>query len=186
MSDWQAPLVRPPFSGIDNVTNAAAGLDGSMVFSGVLFNQGGTTWPANNLGLLYPVIIETGVTLRGIGTMIGLVNGSSWDAGIYDWEGRWLASNGGTAQGTTSTFQTLAFTTATYFPPGLYWLAQSVNSTTGQWQTGGTVGGVQVLRSCGILEAATVYPLPTTTISLSTVTTRTVYTYLFAYERATI
>lgn len=118
---------------------------------------GGAAWPVSNTAYFIPFEIQQPflVKLMAI-TNENTVSGNV-DVGVYAEDGTRLISKGSTAQSGTFSNQTLDVTD-TVLAPGKYYLAMAMDNTTGI--VGRLATGLERLKTVGILEMATAFPLP--------------------------
>lgn len=115
-------------------------------------------WPTANLAIFVPFQLYQIATFVKMAVLIGATNGNNIDVGIFDREGNRLVSIGSTAQGSTNAVQTFDITDTTLLP-GTYYLATACNGTTGAISRFAPTGA-GFCASCGMLQAASAFPLP--------------------------
>lgn len=126
--------------------------------------------PASNTsaagkGYFYPFLVPERQTFRRGWVYNGSSPSNNWDIGIYDLAGNWQASTGAIAGSGASAVQDAAFTAAVELYPGLYYMGISWSS--------GAVNKMQsyaasvVYRAFGCFQAASVHPLPTTSVTFA-------------------
>jgi hypothetical protein len=88
------------------------------------------TWPAANLALYTPILIEEPVTAYRLGWYNGATVSGNVNAAIYNMHGTQLVVTGSTAQTGASTIQEVDVTD-TPLTPGYYYLALIMDNVTG-------------------------------------------------------
>jgi hypothetical protein len=112
-------------------------------------------WPSANRAILVPFrIAESFVAVRALYRIV-TASGNA-DAGIYNWEGRRLASTGSIAL--TTGVKTPAFTATVELPPGSYWMALAVDNTTAA--IGRETPVAVSLDLMGVRQVDSAFPLP--------------------------
>lgn len=113
------------------------------------FSSGG--WPANNRAEYYPITLPAGFTVSRFMVTNGNATGNI-DIGLYDASGSRLLSTG-TQSRTGSSVVQYYTVTAQAFPPGNYYLALVVSSTSGN--VFAAVGSSAInTQCCGVLQEA--------------------------------
>jgi len=112
-------------------------------------NYGAAAWPANNLGIYIPFVMDAPKTVKQMFWENGAAAGNS-DIGIYDCVGNRLVSLGSTAN--AGTIQ-VANITDTLLTPGTYYAGMVVSTTVTEtvWSA---VIPVSHLRACGVQQQA--------------------------------
>lgn len=127
-------------------------------------------WPTASTAYFFPQMVTTTTVVRQMLHENGTAVSGNVDVGIYDELGTRLVSRGGVAQAGISSIQVHDITD-TVLGPGTYYLALVLDNTTGTIMRG--VPHLGVLRTCGVQQMATAYPLPTTA-TFATLTTGTI------------
>ncbi len=125
-----------------------------------------TVWPSANLAIFIPFFLPIRMTLQNLFWTNGTVISGNVDCGIYTADGVRIASTGSTAQTGTSTGQFVSVTPVS-FGPGLYYLSLSVDNVTATIG-GGTNGNLALMKTVGLAEAASSFPLPAN-VTLATI-----------------
>jgi len=106
-------------------------------------------YPTADLAIYIPVVVAEPVVIRKLATANGTAVSGNLDVGVYDARGTRLVSAGTTAQSGTTTEQVIDVTDAT-IGPGLFYLAVTLDNTTGTFFRGGPVA--PLAASIGILS----------------------------------
>ena len=130
-----------------------------------------TVWPAANLAIYAPVVIDEDTKVTQLWTVNGAAVAGNVDIGLYSVDGVRLASAGSTAQSGVNLMQKFDITDL-YLGPGTYYLAVSLSDAAtatlgGQTQTTAVWGKI-----VGLAEETSALPLPA-------VATFATYTRLF-------
>lgn len=112
-------------------------------------NPASGAWPANNRALYIPVRFDQTMVYARFFTNNGSNAAGNEDIGVYDSTGTRLVSTGATARSGTSQLQFIDVTDGV-FPPGAYYLALVLSSTTGT-MIRSSLGTTQC-RELGILQ----------------------------------
>lgn len=115
-----------------------------------------TTWTANRAVYL-PIAVTRPVTVIDMHIVVSTQNGNV-DAGIYNWAGTRLVSNGGVACGAAGV-QTITIAD-TALSPGWYFMAFASSSSTAVFK-GNNLATVAA-RVSGAQQQSSAYPLPST------------------------
>lgn len=120
----------------------------------------GTAWPAANLAMYIPFSLRRKITVSkmfvGNGTPAGSV-----DLGIYSIDGAKLASTGSTAMSGSTAMQRISLSATVTLGPGMYYMAIACNGATTTLNCK-TATASYYLKSVGIYEQTTAFPLPST------------------------
>jgi hypothetical protein len=124
---------------------------------------GTSAWPATRQIYYIPFAISEPFTIVKIFWINGTTSSGNVDAGVYDFAGTRLLNTGSTAQGTVSVVQEVDVTDTTLPGPARYYLALTLDNTTGTIQRttcpAGFMGGIGVLTettgSFGLPSTAT-------------------------------
>lgn len=116
-------------------------------------------WPSANLAIAQPFYVDVPKLAQRLWVWNGTVSGNI-DIGIYDENFNLVVSSGAIAHASASTFQNIDITD-TLIPRGTFYIAMSLNNTTGQ--TNRSVAGIAAFQSSfGICQMASAHPLPAT------------------------
>ena len=158
MSDWPAGAIdRGAFGVLSSVGENCVAAQ-AVVSSGGAYNNS-ATWSSVNQALFTPVTLTVPVTVYQLACFNGTAVSGNIDLGIYDSVGTRLVSSGSTAQAGTTAAQVIDITD-TNLVPGVYYLAQAMDNTTGTIH--GSVIGNLMLAACGVVQMASAFPLPST------------------------
>lgn len=117
------------------------------------------TWPTANKAFYVPVYLTIPIVVGRLWVLNGATAGNSWDVGIYTNAGGRIVSTGSTLQAGTSVIQSVAIA-ATALEKGNYYLAMSMNGTTGTvFRTNPAAG---LVRAMGCLVQTNAFALPAT------------------------
>lgn len=116
-------------------------------------------WPTANLAIAVPAELHVGQTINQLMISNGAAVSGNVDAGLYLPDGTRIVSKGSTAQAGTSVIQALDVTD-TYVAPGLIYMVQAMDNTTGTFQRPATPA--VTAGAMGVLQMATAFPLPAT------------------------
>jgi hypothetical protein len=119
-------------------------------------------WPVANLGIFIPFVLDRAVTVCKMVSGSGAATAGNYDMGIFSAGGKRLVSTGATAR-VTSTEQ-IVDVTDTRIGPGLFYLGMSSDGTGTHIMitpSGTSPVPLQKIRLSGIVQAASVYTLPT-------------------------
>lgn len=120
-------------------------------------------WPAANRALYIPFVLAEAVTVLKLFCVNGGTVSGNLDVGIYNNAGSRLISSGSTAQAGANAIQEFDIAD-TVIGPGQFYLAMAVDNVTAtvaRWQPiGATVLAANVLRTTGMAEQASAFPLP--------------------------
>lgn len=97
-----------------------------------LGNTASTAVGTINQAWFYPFRLYETATVVKLSLVIGATAAGNIDIGVYDAQGNLLVSSGSTAQGSTSTLQSIDVTDTT-LQPGTYWMAVMGSDATGTW-----------------------------------------------------
>lgn len=157
MGDWPHPLTRDPTRGLLlSPFDSDTPLGDLFGLWGVGTIQTGTTWTAN-LAVYAPIVVKERSTVTGFLTSI-VTQAGNVDAGIYDWAGNRVVSNGGVACGAAGV--QVIDCTDTALDPGWYRIAFACNSASTVVRTNGAASGP--IQACGVFQQSSAYPLPST------------------------
>jgi hypothetical protein len=160
MSDWPKDLTdQTPFGVLSTAADGSGAAEYAMSAS-VTFTAG-TGWGAANYACYCPVVVRQAITVYQLGWVNGSSVAGNFDVGIYDKALNRLVSSGSTAQAGTSTVQ-LADITDTSLPPGLYYLAMSSDTASGNPFLRMAFSAGAVGRAFGCAQQASAFPLPST------------------------
>ncbi len=126
MGDWPASALN----GLPDVISAGSLLSGTgpvALLTGN-FNTVATAWPAANVAISVPFVIEAPAVAYQMIWENGATITSSFDVGIYDVAGNRLVSTGSVAQSGASAIQ-VADITDTALNPGIYHMAMACGAT---------------------------------------------------------
>lgn len=112
-------------------------------------NYTANAWPAANLGIYVPFVIDEPSTVRQMAWENGGVAGTT-DIGIYDRNGKLLVSLGATTNAGSIQVANIADTA---LPPGLYYAAMVASTVTTQTYWSGLIAA-GTLRCCGVQQQA--------------------------------
>ena len=130
-----------------------------------------TAWPAANLAIFIPFLLDFPFTVAQIYAHNGATASGNIDVGVYAEDSSKLVSAGSTAQAGTSAIQAFNVTD-TYLAPGVYYFAVALDNTTATMSSRGspvaTIGQI-----VGFAEMASAFPLPA--IATLASFTRTLY-----------
>ncbi len=134
---------------------------------GAFFTNAGTAavaWPANNRALYSPISLPSNFTVARLMIASGNATGNV-DVGLYDVNGNLLVSTGTVARSGSSVVQYYDVTDES-FPPGDYYLALVVSTTSGT-VIASSPQDTPLLQGCGLLEedlGSTVLPATMTPV----------------------
>jgi hypothetical protein len=128
-------------------------------FAGVLGGDSAAVWPLANLALFVPITLDEAVTIKCL-FVVCLGASGNVDVGIYDEDGKRLASSGSTA--VPATQQCLSLNIAdTLLAAGRYYLAVACDSTVPGIRHWGPLGA-GANQFFGVREVTASFPLPAT------------------------
>ena len=119
-------------------------------------SAGTGAWTANRAVYL-PVVVHQPLTLYSICVLVATQNGNV-DAGVYNWRGTRIVSNGGVACGAAGT-QTIDVAD-TALARGWYFLAFASDSATAVFYN--SAASAVNINACQVQQQASAYPLPAT------------------------
>lgn len=123
----------------------------------------GAAWPVANTAFFCPVRLPREQLLYGFGIASGATASGNFDAGLYAKNGARIVSLGSTAYTLTNNVQKGLLGTPFLLPPDWYYMALVLDNATGLILRYNAVGGgVEGLKSIGMLEQASAFPLPAT------------------------
>lgn len=118
-----------------------------------------TAWPSANLALFYPFSVSQPITAVKLWIINGTTASGNLDLGIYDADGTRLVAKGSTAQSGTTAIQILDTTDLNLAPNVQYYMACSMDGTTGTTRAAAAVTAGKY-ASLGMAQMATAFPLP--------------------------
>lgn len=165
MSDWPRINPAPPAIAISPGSDLSSIYDGLLAWGigGEIVTQ---AWVAN-LAMYVPFVISDHIVVqRGVWENGATVAGNV-SIGIYDSEQNCCIDNNGgyaeshTAMSGASAAQERAFANNITLEPGLYYMGFASDSATATLSTCTLAADASVLRSLGVFEQTSAYPLPT-------------------------
>lgn len=123
---------------------------GTRAHSIDLGSLGSAVWPAASLAIFTPVELDESIVVDRMITYNGASAADSSDIGIYTEDGCRLASSGLTGRTGTNNIQIFTLTAAVRFGPGRFYLALSLNGTTGSVLRNNPTA--DICRSLGALQ----------------------------------
>ena len=123
---------------------------------------GTAAWPSANLAIYVPVVIPRPVVVLKMGWINGVTASGNIDVGIYDVTGAKVVTAGSTAQGTTSVAQLVNTTDVQLVGPARYYLAMSMDNTTGTVGRNTLPVSGTAMRGIGCAQEASAFALPAT------------------------
>ena len=138
------------------------------------------SWPTANRAIFWPFRVPVAVTAckMACGAVTG--TGGNFDLGIYDAVGNRVVSSGLTARPGASQ-KAVVDLVDTVLLPGMYYMAMSVDGTTG-WAGPTTPVNVGICKLLGMRQMAAACPLPATA-TFGTITTAGSLFYVAIYLR---
>lgn len=135
---------------------------GSQLIMQPSHNEEYTVWPAANLALYCPVVIEETCLIRKAWFIIGFVINGNLDLGLYSEEGTRLLSSGSTAMPAGSGVMKFFDVTDQTIPAGRYYMAMASDSNTAQFGVCG-IANIPILGPMmGWARETSAFPLPAT------------------------
>jgi hypothetical protein len=146
--------IAPPAISVGSPLCAVGDL---LALAGIAATTGGSL--VASTAFLYPFLLPQDRTITKITTVNGTTVSGNVDVGIYDEQFARVVSAGSTAQGATGI---QVFDVAdTFMKAGTYYLAIVADNITGLYNRAtGLVAAV--LRTAGVVQMATAFPLPST------------------------
>lgn len=123
-------------------------------------STGSAAWPSANAAIFVPFWVFTTTTFLRMFLYHGSGAAGNVDMGVYDAAGTRLMSLGSTAQSGTSQVKTYNTTDLT-LPPGKYYMALALSSTSGTVAGTGAITTPQQ-KLLGCYQMASAFPLPAT------------------------
>lgn len=154
MSVWPT-FVFPPPTTITPYSFCSIGRDLNLYGGG----QASAAWPSANRAYFVPFVTNQTTTIMQLFIVNGSTASGNFDIGIYDDNGTKIVSSGSTAQSGTSVIQAVDITD-TMIGAGRYYLALSMNGTTGTNQSFSTAAAQN--QAMGTFLAASAFALPAT------------------------
>lgn len=176
MSDFPAIVDRPPSMTLSTMGEESPGFD---LLASVNVGAANAAWPAANLGIYVPVLLQVPATVYKFSFIVGAQAGN-YDIGMYDATGVRRVSLGSTLVPAAGI--AVADVADTALNPGLYFIAMVVSTvTTATFQR--TAPGSQHARLLGVMDQAigsSTLPDPWTAVG----TTNTYLPHITAHLRA--
>lgn len=129
----------------------------SIQAANTLNTTASATYPSSNRALFVPFRLFVSFTATRMFSYNGASVSGNIDVGIYSSEGNRIVSSGSTAQAGTNALQEFDLTDTTLVP-GLYYMAVSMDNTTGTLFR--SVLGVRNVRLANMMQMASAFPLP--------------------------
>jgi hypothetical protein len=156
MGDWPNNIVRDGDYGILSPAAPNTPYGQMLAVANNSYSNTSTAWTANR-AVYWPVVVNRSTTIIDFAIDVATQNGNV-DAGIYDWFGTRIVSNGGVACGAAGA-QIISVADTT-LSPGWYHIAFSSDSGTAVFR--GNNIATPAARACGAQQQASAYPLPST------------------------
>ena len=158
MSDWPSPLWLP--AGTNHLTSFGPNALGpGLAING---GWGSAAYPSANLILYVPFRLEQPTLIRKVFWANGATVSGNVDCGVYDRTGVKLFASGSTAQSGVSVVQAVDITDY-QLGSGQFFMALTLDGTTGTLLRNLNTSTVSILRCVGMLEeAAVAFGLPAT------------------------
>ena len=153
---------------------------GGGFFNAAGGNLASATFSAANKAIFMPFPVFSPITIVKLFVINGTTVSGNIDVGIYTANVLKIVSSGSTAQSGTSAVQEFNITD-TLLNPGFYYLAVAMDNGTAHLESWALS---VMMRTLGIAEASTAFPLPTNA-SISSITASR-YPFIGATQRATI
>ena len=155
MGDFPNKIVKGGNYGLLSPFSNTPLADGMAIANAATTNTA-TTWTANR-AIYLPICVNRPITVLDFQIIVTTQNGNV-DAGIYNWNGTKIVSNGGVACGAAG-LQTIAVAD-TLLNPGWYHIAFASSSSTAVFRASNA--STVLVRACGGQQESSAYPLPST------------------------
>lgn len=156
MGNWPLPVLLPGVA----VTISTMSRESVGGIKGI-GSASSSTWDAANRAFYIPVRISQAILLAQFFVLNGATVSGNIDVGIYDIAGTKISSSGSTAQAGVNAIQTFNVTDIA-IGPGLFYLAGSMNNTTGAVANSSLSSAVVGDKAMGCFMQNTAFPLPAT------------------------